>query len=284
MNEVTILRGMLKQATTHVATDGFDPVEIIPGAEDRGLVLLCDHARNDIPAEYGHLGMPPEGLERHIAYDIGAAGVTRGLAAALGVPAVLSTFSRLLIDPNRGRDDPTLVMRLSDGMVIPGNAHVDEEEIQSRVERFYDPYHAAVTRQIDACIAAGRPPALFSIHSFTPSWKGVARPWHVGILWDRDPRMAVPLIAALEAEGDLCVGDNQPYKGSLQGDCLNRHGTGRGLAHALIEIRQDLVSNDAGIAAWVDRLARIMPALLRIEGLNDIVSPAADDGPSVAAG
>src|SRR5690606_2386098 len=163
------------------------------------------------------------------------------------------------------------VMRLSDGAIVPGNARIGEDEIDRRVERYYDPYHAAISRQIDACIAAGKPPVLFSIHSFTPIWKTMARRWQVGVLWDRDPRFAVPLIEALATEGGLDVGDNEPYRGSLKGDCLYRHGTGRGLAHALIEIRQDLISDDAGVAAWVERLARLVPPLVARRGLHDIV-------------
>jgi predicted N-formylglutamate amidohydrolase len=267
---------MLHEATIETVAAGrtateFPASETIAGTADAGMVILCDHASNAIPAEYGQLGMAPSQLGRHIAYDIGAAGVTRGLAAALAVPAVLSTFSRLLIDPNRGRDDPTMVMRLSDRAIVPGNARIGEDEIARRVDRYYDPYHAAITAQIDAGIAAGKPPVLFSVHSFTPVWHDVPRRWQVGVLWDRDPRFAVPLIEALETEGDLEVGDNEPYRGSLKGDCLHRHGTGRGLAHALIEIRQDLIADDDGVASWVERLARLVPPLMARDGLHDIV-------------
>lgn len=247
------------------------PFRIIEGRMDAGLIVLCDHATNAIPAKYGDLGVGEIDRSRHIAYDIGVAGVTEGLAAELGVPAVMCGFSRLLIDPNRGRDDPTLVMRLSDGAVIPGNAYIDEAEIEHRVNTYYDPYHNAVTRTIDACIEAGRVPVLFSIHSFTPVWRTRPRPWHAGVLWDRDPRVAVPLIRALEAEGDLIVGDNEPYKGSLTGDCMNRHGTDRGLAHALIEIRQDLIKDEAGIAEWVERLKRILPDVMADEDVHTIL-------------
>ena len=247
------------------------PFRIIEGRMDAGLIVLCDHATNAIPAKYGDLGVGEIDRSRHIAYDIGVAGVTEGLAAELGVPAVMCGFSRLLIDPNRGRDDPTLVMRLSDGAVIPGNAYIDEAEIEHRVSAYYDPYHNAVTRTIDACIEAGRVPVLFSIHSFTPVWRTRPRPWHAGVLWDRDPRVAVPLIRALEAEGDLVVGDNEPYKGSLTGDCMNRHGTDRGLAHALIEIRQDLIKDEAGIAEWVRRLKRILPDVMAGEDVHSIL-------------
>ena len=267
---------MLDQATIETTAVGrstadFPASETIAGPADAGIVILCDHASNAIPADYADLGVARSQLGRHIAYDIGAAGITRGLAAALGVPAVLSTYSRLLIDPNRGRDDPTMVMRLSDGAIVPGNARIGEDEIARRVTRYYEPYHAAITAQIDAGVAAGKPPVLFSIHSFTPVWKQTPRRWQVGVLWDCDPRFAVPLIEALESEGDLEVGDNEPYRGSLKGDCLHRHGTGRGLAHALIEIRQDLIADADGVSSWAERLARLVRPLMARDGFHDIV-------------
>jgi predicted N-formylglutamate amidohydrolase len=157
---------------------------VVPGRANRGLVILCDHATNHIPPEYGTLGLDPAQLKRHIAYDIGAEAVVGRLAELLGAPAVLSRFSRLLIDPNRGDDDPTLIMRLSDGAVVPGNRHLDAAERQHRIERFWRPYHAAIADTIDRCIAAGTPPAIVSVHSFTESWKGTPRPWHVGVLWE----------------------------------------------------------------------------------------------------
>ena len=135
------------------------------------MILLCDHAGNALPSAYGTLGLPADQLNRHIAYDIGAAQVTRELAAALDVPAVMTRYSRLLIDPNRGRDDPTQIMRISDGAVIPGNRHLDDTERERRTRLYYDPYHRAIDRVIDACIASGTPPAILSIHSFTESWK-----------------------------------------------------------------------------------------------------------------
>jgi len=238
------------------------PVEVIAGDCAAGVLLLCDHAANTIPLEYGALGMPPAELERHIAYDIGAAAVTRRLAERLSAPAVLTNFSRLLIDPNRGTDDPTLVMRLSDGAIVPGNAQIDADEIERRVARFYRPYDAAITAAIDGFLARGITPVILSIHSFTPVWRGWPRPWQVGILWDADPRFAVPLIDALRAEGDLTVGDNEPYDGALRGDVVYRHATVRGLANALVEVRQDLIADKTGAAAWGDRLARIVAPLI----------------------
>jgi predicted N-formylglutamate amidohydrolase len=235
---------------------------ILGGRADGGLILLCDHAGNTLPPAYGTLGLPPEQLRRHIAYDIGAARVTAGLAAALGAPAAMTRYSRLLIDPNRGIDDPTLIMRLSDGVVVPGNRRLDEAERERRIRLYYAPYHRAIDAIIDQCTACGIEPLLLSIHSFTESWKEVPRPWHVGVLWDRDQRFAKPLLDALYAEGDLIVGDNEPYSGQLEGDCLWQHATRRGLANALIEIRQDLIRDAAGQDAWAGRLASIVRSVL----------------------
>jgi len=234
--------------------------EFLPGDDAGGLVLLCDHASNRLPAGYGSLGLPPSELERHIGYDIGAAALTRGLAERLGVPAVLSCFSRLLIDPNRGLDDPTLIMRLSDGSVVPGNARLDAAERQARIDRYYRPHDEAIDRVLRRALASGHVPAVLSVHSFTPIWRGRPRPWHAGILWDSDPRLARPLIDGLAAGGDLVVGDNEPYHGALKGDTLYRHATRRGLAHALIEVRQDLIADSAGVHEWVDRIATVLAA------------------------
>lgn len=252
---------------------GFEPVEERAGDVERGVILVCDHASGALPGEYGSLGLGKDEFRRHIAYDIGAAALTRELAQRLGAPAVLSRYSRLLIDPNRGEDDPTLIMRLSDGTVVPGNAHIGEDERAKRITRFYRPYHDAIARRIDEALAAGVVPAVLSVHSFTAHWRGFARPWHAGILWDRDPRLAVPLIDALRAAGNgLVIGDNEPYSGRLKGDCMYRHGTRRGLAHALVEIRQDLLGSEAGIGEWAERLAGCVERIAAREELREIRS------------
>lgn len=236
--------------------------EVLGGSSALGLIVLCDHASNHLPPEYGTLGLPPSELERHIAWDIGAAGVTRHIAALLGCPAVMTRHSRLLIDPNRGEDDPTLIMRLSDGAIIPGNRHLDAVERERRTSRFYRPYHDAIRRVMSTVAASGRQPVLLGMHSFTESWKGVARPWHVGVLWERDKRIAMPLLAALRAEPDLVVGDNEPYPGQYEGDTLWQHGTRTGTPFASLEIRQDLIGDPAGQRAWGERIARILNAML----------------------
>jgi predicted N-formylglutamate amidohydrolase len=273
---VLILAASLKQVTLMHASpptefagsEGrFVPVERIEGALDAGAIVICDHASNRVPAEYGDLGLSRQSLERHIAYDIGAAWLARGLAHLLGAPAVLSTFSRLLIDPNRGADDPTLVMRLSDGAIVPGNAHVGADEIERRRLQYWAPYRDAVAETVDAMCATGRAPAIVSIHSFTPIWRAAARPWKVGVLWDMDPRLAVPLLQALAAESDLApahetIGDNEPYDGALEGDTIDDIATARGLANALIELRQDLIATEAGALSWAERLSRLLKPII----------------------
>jgi predicted N-formylglutamate amidohydrolase len=234
----------------------------IDGDLSRGLILIADHARNSLPPQYGTLGLDACQFARHIAYDIGVEAVTCGLARNLGCPAFFTVFSRLLIDPNRGVEDPTLIMRISDGAIIPGNAHLDEREREERIARFHRPYHEAISGDIDRALASGVMPLLISIHSFTPRWRGALRPWHVGVLWDRDPRISERLIRGFEAIGDLVVGDNEPYSGTLEGDTLNVHGTRRGLPHALIEIRQDLISDERGVDEWIERLARVLEPIL----------------------
>ena len=238
------------------------PFRRIEGDWRSGVLVLCDHAANLIPPAYGTLGLTPEDLARHIAYDIGAAPVAEYLAWALRAPALLTRYSRLLIDPNRGRDDPTLVMQLSDGRIVPGNAAVDEAEIEARIARFYAPYHQAIAAAIDLGVAAGKPPVLLAIHSFTQAWKSVPRPWHVAVLWDKDPRLACALLRKLAAIPGIIVGDNVPYSGQLKGDTLYQHGTLRGLAHALIEVRQDLILGPEGQKEWGELLAGVVRKVL----------------------
>lgn len=235
--------------------------ERVNGAGRAPILVLCDHATNRVPPSVagGDLGLPPVEMERHIAYDIGARGVTLGLARLLDAPALLTRFSRLVIDPNRGEYDPTLLMRLYDGTIIPGNRHADQAERERRLDAWHRPYHQAITAEIDAMVAEDREPALISIHSFTPRLRArAARPWHIGVLWDRDRRLAEPLIARLQAQGDIAVGDNEPYRGALEGDTMFRHGTMRGLRHVLIELRQDLIATGEQQEAWADRLAPIL--------------------------
>lgn len=273
---------------------GDKPYRSIEGDLRTGILILCDHAENTIPEPFANLGLRSEDLNRHIAYDLGAAPVAERLAKLLSAPALISCFSRLLIDPNRGLDDPTLIMQISDGLVVPGNAGLDEAAIAARVARYYTPYHQAIEREIDAGIAAGKPPVVVSVHSFTQAWKGVPRPWSVGVLWDKDPRLALPLLECLRTIPGILVGDNAPYTGQLKGDTLYRHGTRRGLAHALIEVRQDLILGPEGQAEWATRLAEVLRKVVRLGGplhaieihgsYTDIASAQGPNGEDAATG
>jgi len=250
--------------------------EVVPGDIRSGFIVLCDHASNFIPPEYRNLGLPEGELARHIAWDIGAEGVARALAARLGAPAVISRFSRLLIDPNRGLDDPTLLMRLSDGAVVPGNARADEAEKRRRMERFWLPYDTAITGTIEAFRRHGVNPALISVHSFTPVWRGVKRPWHAALLYDpRDPDFSVHLMNHLRRDPALTVGDNEPYRGGLSGDTMDRQGFARGLPHALVELRQDLIFHEKGQAEWAARIAAAARAALEAIGGRQTFTPRA---------
>jgi len=246
----------------------FEPVEIIAGKAAAGVLFLCDHASNALPPCLGTLGLDEDDLTRHIAYDIGAATVTRKLAQIFEAPAVLTHFSRLLIDPNRGLDDPTLVPKLSDRRIIPGNEHAGPEEIAIRVDAYWKPYRQAVSAHIEAMLGEGPQPVILSIHSFTPIWRGTLRPWEIGVLWDADNRLAHPLISALQADG-IAAGDNEPYDGALKGDTLDEEVTRRGLAGLLIEIRQDLIEDIGKAAVWAQRLGRILKPLLERPDLRE---------------
>ncbi|MCY4052426.1 MAG: N-formylglutamate amidohydrolase [Hyphomicrobiales bacterium] len=241
------------------------PFSIRNGGAKSDLLIICDHASNFIPEHYGRLGLPPESLERHIAYDIGAGEVAAALAERLNCVGLLAGFSRLLIDANRGLDDPTLVMKLSDGEVIPGNRHVDphddKKQWQERIDKYYAPYRNEIDRRIDA-LEGERPFALFSLHSFTPIWKGWRRPWDAGLLHGIDDRFAVALIEGLRAEGNLEVGCNEPYPGGIAGESIETHGYERGLLNVTLEIRQDHLQSAEGRAEWVERLVHVVPEAL----------------------
>lgn len=232
----------------------FDSIN--PGSDPK-LLIVCDHASNATPPGYGTLGLDPSEFARHIAYDVGADGVTRALAEQLDCPAVLSRFSRLLIDPNRGVDDPTLVMKLSDGAMIPGNRTIDKAEVDRRIALCHAPYHDAIDAAIERCIAeTGSGPDIISVHSFTPQLQGrPPRPWHVGVLSDWDIKTANALLKSLSTDSQLCVGDNEPYTGKMEGDCMSRHATPLKLSHALLEVRNDLIETESGQIAWAERLA-----------------------------
>jgi predicted N-formylglutamate amidohydrolase len=244
----------------------FDPAEILGSARTGRWLVTCDHASNAVPGWIGggSLGIGQADMARHIAHDVGAAGMARALAERLASPAILSTFSRLVIDANRGEDDPTLIMRLYDGTIIPANRNMTTDDRARRLA-LYHGYHAAYAR-----LAARRPDTVIcAIHSYTPALRGrPPRPWHIGILHShRDSRLALPLIARLRAEPGLTVGDNEPYSGHLDGDAIDRHALARGRPNILIELRNDLIATPQAQDSWAARLAPILAETLAASGL-----------------
>lgn len=221
------------------------------------IVLLCEHASNFIPERYAGLGLGPADLSRHIAWDIGARALAQTLSDRLDAPLFLSGYSRLLIDCNRPLGSATSIPLRSEDTDIPGNRDLPAEEVAARQDRYFRPFHAAVAACLDA--RAGRPNIVIGVHSFTPVYHGVRRPWHAGLLYAAATGLGRGLVAALAADPALVIGDNEPYRIEPEHDyTVPVHGDARGIPAALIEVRQDLLADAAGIAAWAERLA---PAL-----------------------
>lgn len=252
-----------------ITNDANDAVEV-QNPDGRGrLLLVCDHASNRVPAEYDQLGLGPEHLEDHIAWDIGAAEVTRALSEAFDAPAVLARFSRLLIDPNRSPESRTLIPGTSDGVTIPGNRDVDDAERARRIRTFYTPFHDAVATQARNTTADGKVPLVIAVHSYTPVMRGEPRPWQAGLLWNRDPRLASAFLDAFKKRG-IHAGDNEPYSGRSLFYTMDRHGAAHGLPQTTLEIRNDLIGNPAGVAEWAALLGDIIDELLTLPELAAI--------------
>jgi len=242
-----------------------DPAPFHVIGEDRpsSTLLVCDHASNAVPAALDGLGLTADISEQHVAWDIGAAAVARGLAETLHTPLVLAGYSRLVIDLNRDPTDPASIPEVSDDIPIPGNRGLSDADKSCRVQEIYNPYHGKVADLLSQRDKEGWPPALFSIHSFTPLMKGETRPWDIGVLWNKDPRISVPLMAALEAHPDgLTVGNNEPYSGAQYAHTLDIQAGNLGIANCAVEIRQDLVSSEDGVRYWIDVLTEVLPAIL----------------------
>jgi predicted N-formylglutamate amidohydrolase len=226
------------------------------------VLLVCDHAGRQVPQCLGDLGVPAAEWDRHIAWDIGAAGVCAALSPMLDAMCIAQTYSRLVIDCNRRPGHPTSIAPQSDGTLVPGNAGLGEAAIAARVHAIFVPYHAAIAAELDRRAAAGQPAVVVSMHSFTPVFGGSARPWQAGVLHNRDPKLSHALAAGLRAEGFL-VGDNEPYRLSDESDyTVPVHAEARRLPYVELEIRQDLIADAAGQLEWAMRLARTLPAAL----------------------
>jgi predicted N-formylglutamate amidohydrolase len=244
-----------------LAADEPAPVELLNEAGGSVFLLAADHAGRAIPRRLGTLGLGEAELGRHMAWDIGIAGVGRELSQRLDAPLLLQTYSRLVIDCNRDPGVASSIPEISETTEIPGNSGLSAADRQARIAAIFRPYHDAIAAALDRRAAAGRATVLVALHSFTPVYKGVARPWHAGVLFNRDDRLAQPLLALLRAEGDLVVGENEPYSVSdLTDYTVPMHGERRGLPHLEIEIRQDLIAEPAGQAAWAARLSQLLPA------------------------
>ena len=228
------------------------------GASD--FFLVCDHAGRRMPRRLGQLGVPDAEMERHIAYDIGAASVAVQLADALDATLIRQIYSRLVIDCNRDPSVPSSIPEISESTPIPGNVGLTEAEREARRVELFLPYHTAITAALDARVERAQPTAFVAVHSFTPVYKGEVRPWHVGVLYNRDARLSLLLKRLLLDEGDLVVGNNEPYfVNDLTDYSIPVHAERRGLPYLELEIRQDLIADPAGQSEWAARLIRLLP-------------------------
>ncbi len=235
--------------------------EVLEGNGASPFVITCDHAGRRIPRVLGDLGLPEAELTRHIAWDLGAFQVARELARALGAFVITQTYSRLVIDCNRHPDVPSSIPTLSESTEVPGNRDLPAVAVARRVRDVFTPYHERIVRELDRRAQANVPTVLIAMHSFTPIFKGVPRPWHVGMLYNRDTRLAHVLLELLRADPELVVGDNEPYSVSDTSDYgIPVYGERRGIPHIEIEIRQDLLLAEAGQKAWAKRFAELLPA------------------------
>ena len=263
MDDVS-LRSAGTVAARLLGPDDPSPFELINPRGRAVALLICDHAGRAVPTALDRLGLADAELGRHVAWDIGAGEVTRYLARALDLPAVLGTYSRLVIDLNRRPGTPDSIGELSHGLAVPGNRGLGPAEVAARLDQIFRPYHRAVDAAIAAARARGVDPAMVSIHSYTPVLRDVERPWHIGVSWDRDRRLSDPLIAALKADPALNIGENQPYSGlGGNGYSVEAHAVAAGLADAVVEIRQDLIDTPAGIKRWAGVLAAALAEALR---------------------
>ncbi len=251
---------MNETAQPLLAADEPDPVTVHNAGGPSPLLLVADHAGNRLPRALGRLGVAEAEYERHIAWDIGIAGVARTLSDMLDAMLIQQNYSRLVIDCNRPPGVPASIPEISELTPIPGNVGLSEAAKAARAREIFWPYHERIEAELERRRQAGRPTALIALHSFTPVFKGEARAWHAALLYNRDPRLAHQLLALLGEQPDLIVGDNEPYHVSDTTDfTIPMHGERHGLPHALIEIRQDLIAGESGQRQWAELLARLLP-------------------------
>ena len=251
---------MNRRTPSLLAADDPPPVTVQNAGGASPFLLVADHAGVASPHALGRLGVAASEWQRHIAWDIGIAGLARMLSDALHATLIRQNYSRLVIDCNRPLDAASSIPEISELTPIPGNVGLSDVEKAARAREIFSPYHERIEAERERRRQGGRPTALIALHSFTPEFKGVARPWHVALLSNRDRRLADRLLDLFREERDLVVGDNQPYFVSDAPDyTIPLHGERHGLPHALIEIRQDLIAEDSGQQQWAERLARVLP-------------------------
>jgi predicted N-formylglutamate amidohydrolase len=232
------------------------------------VLLVADHASPYFPAALNQLGLADWVLDSHVAWDIGSDKLAQFLADQLDAQAVLAGFSRLIVDPNRKLEDPSAFVEISDGQAIPGNIDLNEEQKALRIQSFFKPYHDQITARLKRFSDSGIVPAMISVHTCTPVFDRVVRPWHIGIMWDKDPRIPLPLIQRLERMDGVCIGDNEPYSGRHPHDfTIDYHAEPAGLPHVGIEVRQDLVKSKEGAREWAGILAEALGEILSDKGL-----------------
>jgi predicted N-formylglutamate amidohydrolase len=246
------------------------PFEVINPESTVPILLVCDHASRAVPASLSNLGLSRDKFDLHIAYDIGAADVTRRLAHLLNAPAVLAGYSRLVIDCNRAPGDPAMIPTVSDQITVPGNDNLHVGAVVERLRSLFWPYHGKVAETLTRMRRMQHAPTVFSIHSFTPRLDGVERYWDIGVLWNRDPRLSAPLISGLRTHEDLHVGDNEPYSGRDLAYTLDVHGTAAGLANCAVEIRQDNLIDDTSAEHWAELLADALRPILGNGDVNKV--------------
>ncbi len=255
-----------------LGSDEPGPFKVQNPLSESPILLVCDHASDRFPKVLGDLGLDPFARRCHLAVDIGAGKLTETLAAELGVTAVLARYSRLVVDCNRELMDPSAFLQFSDGVQILGNRRLTQEDKERRAEAIYRPYHRAVAGQVERLTQFGEKPSFIAVHSFTPVMDGIARPWHMGVLWDTDARLRDIFLQGF-ADAGFVVGDNEPYSGKAPQDyTIDHHAESNALPHVGIEIRQDLIDNEEGVRRIADVMRGIIatiPERLRKNGASN---------------